>query len=193
MNFCLALAVCALGSSCAQRNVDSSRPATEGGHKGLQERLSDGGGVKQDASGQWVPKSDRRSSYDSQRDSAYFKGKVEKEQYKTGEYAKKSWWGNKGFETSGYQGDTDGSRFRTKAIQDGMTARDGGKEAREGGSYKTNTLEQETARESGVSPVDRPVDAAVESQRGLYKAPSIIDWREQRSMSMEQSRGLLGR
>lgn len=193
LNLGCAMVLCALAASCADQNVDSAKPTAEARHKGLQERLSEGGGYKQDANGQWVPKSDKRSSYDSQRDSPYFKGKVEKENYKTGEYAKKSWWGSKDYATKGYAGNTDGSRFQTKARQDGVTARDNGKGYRETGSYKTNTLDHESARESGASPVDRPADAAVESQRALYKAPSVADWREQRSMSMDRSKGILGR
>jgi hypothetical protein len=187
-----ALVFCVFLGACADKGVDPSMPAVAG-HKGLQERLSEGGGYKQDANGQWVPKSDKRSHYDSQGESPYFKGKVKTEQYKAGEYAKKSWWGSRDFGTKGYNADTDGSRFQTKARQDGLTARDSGDSARESGLFKTNTLDRKGARESGASPLDRPTDAEVESRRGLYKAPSIIGWREQRSMSMEQSKGILGR
>lgn len=192
LNLGCALVLCALAASCTD-NMDSAKPTADSGHKGLQERLSEGGGYKQDANGQWVPKSDKRSPYDSQRDSPYFKGKVEKENYKTGEYAKKSWWGSKDYATKSYDGDTDGSRFQTKARQDDMIARDSGKGYRETGSYKTNTLDHESARESGASPVERPTNAAVESQRALYKAPSVVDWREQRSMSMDRSKSIIGR
>lgn len=188
----LALATLALLAACSNNEADPSKPAVAG-RSGLMERLSEGGGYKQDANGHWVPKSDKRSQYDSQGESPYFKGKVKSEQYKTGEYAKKSWWGSKDYGTKGYEGDTDGSRFQTKARQDGMIARDSGRGARETGLFKTNTLDRKSARESGASRLDRPADAEVESRRGVYKAPSVVDWREQRSMSMEQSKGILGR
>ena len=187
----LVVAFCAFAGSCAD-NSDSSKPALAA-HKGLQERLSEGGGYKQDANGQWVPKSDKRSSFESQGESPYFKGKVKTEGYKTGDFAKKSWWGGKDYETNEYGGNTDGSRFRSKARQEGMLARDNGKGARESGVFKTNTLDGKTARETGASAIDRPQDAETESRRGVFQAPSVIGWKEQRSMSMEQSKGILGR
>ncbi len=189
----LAFVSCVLIGACADKASDDASKPVVAQHKGLEERLSEGGGYKQDANGQWVPKSDKRSQYDSQGESPYFKGKVKTEQYKTGEYAKKSWWGSKDYGTKGYEGNTDGSRFHTKARQDGMAARDSGKGARETGIFKTNTLDNKSARESGTSAVNRPLDAETESMRGVYKAPSVIGWREQRSMSMEQSKGMLGR
>ncbi|MEK6231193.1 MAG: hypothetical protein N2A42_05030, partial [Luteolibacter sp.] len=177
--------------ACADK-ADPSKPAVAE-HKGLQQRLSEGGGYKQDENGQWVPKSDKRSQYDRQGDSPYFKGKFAKGDFKTDKYGKKSWWGSKDYGTNGYEGNTDGSRFRAKARQDGASARNGDKKARETGSFTTNSLDRKSARETGASPLDRPVDASVESRRGLYKAPSVIDWKEQRTMSMEQSRGIFGR
>lgn len=192
----IVFALCVLTGACADKNGDPSRPAASS-PKGLQERLSGGGGYKQDENGQWVPKSDKRSSYDSQRDSPYFKGTKEKKEYRTGDYAqKKSWWGSKEYGTKEYGGDTSESRFQnTEANQNGKTAWGDGKSARESGTFTTSSsrLDNKTARESGGTKIDRPLDAAVQSRRGVYKAPSVIDWREQRSMSMEQSKGILGR
>jgi leucyl aminopeptidase (aminopeptidase T) len=160
----------------------------------MQERLSEGGGYKQDANGQWVPKSDKRSQYDSQGESPYFKGKVEKEAYKTGEYAKKSWWGSKEYGTKNYRGENEASRYQnSEARQNGMASRDNGKAARSTEPFKTNTLDSKSARESSNAAVKRSSNAYTEAQRSTYKAPSVIDWREQRSMSMDRSRGLLGR
>jgi hypothetical protein len=185
-------AVCAALASCAGEGTDPSAPAVAE-RKGLSERLSESGGYKQNENGEWVPKSDKRSAYDSQRDSPYFKGKVEKERYKTGEYAKKSWWGNKDYGKKTYSGNTDGSRFQTKAQQDGQVSRDAGRAARATDPFKTNTLSRESARETRNPAIDRPSSAAVESQRDSYTAPSVIGWKEQRSMSMDQSRSILGR
>jgi hypothetical protein len=187
----LAVTLCALLASCAGSDVDPSKPVAE--RKGMQERLSEGGGYKQDANGQWVPKSDKRSHYDSQGDSPYFKGKVETERYKTGDYSKKSWWGSKDYGKKAYSGNTDGSRFRTTANQEGQIARDNGKAARSSEPFKTNNFDTKSAHESSNAAVKRSSNAYAESQRKTYKAPSVIDWREQRSMSMDRSRGLLGR
>jgi len=187
-------ALCAVVlASCAGTEPDNSTPTAEA-PKSLSERLNQGGGYKQNEDGSWVPKSDKRSAYDSQRNSPYFKGKVDKKDYKTGDYAKKSWWGGeKDYGRKTYEGNTDGSRFQTTARQDGQMSRSDGQRASLSGPFETNTLDRKSARESSSSAIPRPTDAAVQSQRGKYKAPSVIDWREQRSMSVDQSRGILGR
>lgn len=186
-------AACALMVSCAEEKVDKSKP-TQAARPGLTERLSESAGYKQNEKGEWVPKSDKRSSYDSQRDTPYFKDKLETmDRYKTGDYAKKSWWGSKEYGKKSYEGNTDGSRFQKQARQDGQVARDNGKAARSSDPFKTNTLPSESALESRNPAIDRPTNALIEGQRKTYKAPSVIDWKEQRSMNMDQSRSILGR
>jgi len=177
--------------SCADK-TDPATPAVSG-HKSLAERLSESGGYKQDAEGNWVPNSDKRSSFDSQRESQFSNRSVEKGTYQTGDYAKKSWWGSKDYNTQEYSGNTDGSRFQTKARQDGQIARGDGMKAQLEGPFETNTLDRRSARESASEAIARPSNSYTEAQRNSYKAPSVIDWREQRSMSMDDSKGILGR
>ena len=186
-------AACALIVSCAGEKVDNSKP-TQAERPGLQERLSENAGYKQNEKGEWVPKIDKRSSYESQRDTPYFKDKLEPmERYKTGDYAKKSWWGSKEYGKKSYEGNTDGSRFQKQAQQDGQVARYDGQAARSSDPFKTNTLPRESALESRNPAIDRPTNALIESQRKTYKAPSVIDWKEQRSLNLDQSKGILGR
>ena len=180
-------------ASCAGTDPEASTAAAEA-PKSMSERLNEGGGYKQNDDGSWVPKSDKRSEYDSQRESTFFQGTVDKKEYKTGDYAKKSWWGgDNDYEKKSYAGNTDGSRFQTQASQSGQMSRSDGQKASVAGPFSTNTLDRTTAREASASAIPRPKDAAVQSQRSKYKAPSVIDWREQRSMSVDQSKGILGR
>lgn len=186
---------CSVGcllSQCAGEKGGSGSEASNP-RASLQDRLSESGGFKQDADGNWVPKSDKRSSYDTQRDSPYFKGNVKKETYRTGDYAKKSWWGKKDYKAGAYQGETDGSRFQTQARQQGQVASDSGRKARLEGPYETKTLGYEAARETRTDELGRPSNAYTKSQQSTYKAPSVIDWNEQRKLSLEESRGILGR
>lgn len=182
-------AVCVIG--CATEEVDQATPTVKK-EKNIGDFMAQDGGYKQDADGNWVANSDKRSSYDSRRDSS-FRGKLKKETYKTGEYAKKSWWGGKEFKSNEYKGNTDGSRFLKNARQDGQVARGSGQGAREGGAYETNTLDNRSAREASTGSVDRGSSAYVESARNSYVAPSIIDWKAQRNISRDQSRSILGR
>ena len=136
------LLVALLSASCAGEKADPSRPTAEtGATQGSIAKFMGSGGYAQDSEGNWIAKSDKRSQYDSNRESAYFKGKVETDRYKTGEYKKKSWLGGKDYGKQEYSGNTDGSRFQTKARQDGQKSRDAGKSARVAGPFETNTLD----------------------------------------------------
>jgi hypothetical protein len=182
------MVVCFVGCE-GMGEQDASRPVAE--RKSLSERMTETSGYKQDADGNWVPRSDKRSEYDSQRESAYFKGKVDKKAYETGDYKKKSWWGRETYEAGNYGGDTDGSRFQTQARQDGQMWGDGNKQADQKKPYETNTVDRLMAREGSSAGIDRPGNDYTEAQRKTYKAPSVIDWKEQREMS-NRSRGILG-
>jgi hypothetical protein len=112
-----------LTASCAEENTDPAIPAQR---RSLSQRLDEKNSYKVDADGNWTPTNDRRSSFESQGDSPYFKGKYEKKEYKSGEYAKKSWWGNKDYGKKSYDGNTDGSQFQKSSRFDGKGARETG-------------------------------------------------------------------
>lgn len=177
-------------ASCAK----DAKPAAEApAHKPLSQRMNETNGYQVDANGNWVPRSDRRSSFESQGESPYFKGDYRKKDYQAGEYAKKSWWGNKDYGRQSYQGETDGSRFQQSSRLDGQSAREGGRAARTPDPYQTGTYATGSARESEAGGIARPSDAETDVRRRVYQQPDIIDWREQRALSVQQSRGILGR
>lgn len=185
--FVALLASC--GSSSSNKKPDQATPAL----KPMSQRLEENNGFKQDANGNWVPKSDKRSSFESQGRSTQFEGEYAKKTYKTGEYAKKSWWGNKDYGRKQYAGNTDGSRFQTKSRLDGKGAREAGNQADLPDPYETGTYATNAAREAGNSAIAKPSDAETDIRREVYQAPPVVDWREQRALSLEQSRGILGR
>lgn len=182
--------------SCASdsnggKSRESERPAKA--RKSLSERLNEKNGYKQDSDGNWVPQNDKRSSFEGKGQSAYFKGQYEKKAYKAGEYSKTSFWGNKEYGTQQYSGGTDGSRFQKNSRFDGQGARESGNAAKIPGTYQTDTYATGAAHEAGNKAIGKPVDTETEMRRKLYQAPEIIDWREQRQLSLEQSKGILGR
>lgn len=183
--FCLALV------SCAGNNErDRARPTER---KSFSQRLDESNGYKQDKSGNWAPKTDKRSSFEGMSASPYFKGNAKKKEFKTGEFQKKSWWGNRDFDMQAYQGKTDGSRFKKTARQQGTTAVESNHASDMKGNYATDGFATSAARETGVAGVSRVSDAETEARRRVYQAPEIINWREQRSMNQAQTRSLLGR
>lgn len=177
--------------ACSPHSGDHAAPAPR---KSLSERLDEKNGYTKDAQGNWKPTNDRRSSFESQGESPYFKGSYDKKNYQTNSYAKKSWWGNKEYGRKQYADTPDASRFQETSRFDGMSAQEAGtstgltKTNYQTGAYATNA-----AREADRKRLDKPADVATESRRKSYVAPEVIDWKQQRSMDVEQSKGILGR
>lgn len=185
----LALFAAAL-ASCSQP-VEST--ASSGAPKRLSERINEKSGFVQDDEGNWKPRVDRRSSFETKGESPYFKGEYAKKEYKAGEYAKKSWWGSKTYENKAYQGDTDGSRFAKTSRFDGNQARDGQQVAREGGTYETGNYATGRANETGKKNIAHPSDAETDVRRRVFTPPPVIDWESQRNLDLQQTKSILGR
>lgn len=185
---------CCLAVSCAKDGGVGS--SANGGSKPLSQRLNESNGFAVDSEGNWVPRNDRRSSFESQGESPYFQGgnSNQGKEYRTGDYARKSWWGSKDYGRSSYQGDTDASRFRETSHLQGQSAGEAGTAARGGDeSYRTGGYRTGGARESSAHRLDKASDAETDVRRRVYQPPEIIEWSEQRKLSLEQSRGILGR
>jgi len=172
----------------------SSSSAAPEPRKSFTQRLNEGNGYQQDASGNWVPKIDKRSSFESQGASPYFTGQYKGKSYKAGSYAKKSWWGNKDYGRQAYAGPTDGSRFQKTSRFDGQGAREGTSDAAIiAGPYQTNRYATSSAYEAGKQPLSKPADAETSSRARVFQQPEIVDWKQQRAITLDQSRGILGR
>lgn len=181
-----------LAASCA---TDSDSSGSGDGFKSLTQRLEENNGYTQDAAGNWVPRNDKRSSFESQGASGYFNNKsnYNKQTYQAGEYSKKSWWGNKDYGRKSYAGNTDGSRFQKSSRLQGQSAREAGGSADIPDAYQTGGYATSAAREAGNHDIDKPSDAETDIRRRVFPQPAITDWREQRSLTLEQSKGILGR
>lgn len=179
-------------AACSTGGDTQSSP---GGATTMSQRLNDKSGYTQDSEGNWKATGGRRSSFESNRESAYFKEGFQGQQkrYKTGDYAKKSWWGNKEYGRQAYQGKTDGSRFQKDSALAAKNARETGGSARLPGEYRTEGYSTGVARETSGKRLDKPSDAETDVRRRVFTPPSEIDWREQRSMTIGQSKSLLGR
>ena len=185
--------------SCASdqgKKTTATPPPQRGRERNVDEwvqETSKDNGFKKDANGNLVPNSDKRSSFESKGEANYAKGVYKKQEYKTGDYAKKSWWGNKDYESKKYAGNTDGSRFQTRSSLQGLGAREAAASAKLPGNYKTGNYATTAAREAGTTPIKKGSNDQIENRHETFQPPEIIDWREQRSLSMEQSKGILGR
>lgn len=186
----LPLLLASCGADGQNKTTAASQPEPR---KGLLERMNEKNGYQKDSEGNWVPIRDRRSPYESQGASNFAKKDYKKQEYKAGDYAKKSWWGNKEYDRKAYAGNTDGSRFQKASDLDGKGAREASTTLGTQDNYKTGEYATTAAREAGAQPIKKSSNDLIENRRAEYEQPGVIGWREQRSMSMEQSKGILGR
>ena len=161
-------------------------------HKTLSQRLDQKNGYKQDTTGNWVPQNDQRSSFESKGKSPYFEGSYQKKTYQTDTYSKKSWWGSKEYDHKTYEGNTEGKRFQKSSGFNGQDAHESNTAADIPRPYQTGNYATHAARETRVGHLAKPTDTLTDIRRKVYPAPEIIDWKQQRSLSMEQSKGILG-
>lgn len=183
---------CAKDSSAAKPAAAPTGARIRSADEWLSDTTKDNG-YKTDASGNLVPKSNKRSSFENKGESPYFQGEYGKKTYKTAKYSKKSWWGNKDYGRQEYTGNTDGSRFQKNSRFDGKGARESGSPADIPGPYQTDRYATNAAREAGKDRLSKPANAEIENRRSVFPQPEITDWREQRALSLEQSKGILGR
>ena len=183
----LLLASCASGSG-PEKSTATAAPA----RKKLSERVNESNGYKQDASGNWKPQNDKRSEFENKGESNFARKDFKKQEYKTGDYTKKSWWGNKEYTPKSYAGNTDGSRFQKSSAQQGTGARETNTTANIPNDYQTGSYATTSAREAAAAPVKKSSNAAIDHRQKVFQQPEIIDWREQRSLSVDQSKGILG-
>lgn len=185
------LAPVILLASCAGDSKPQANSTPE--LKPLSQRMNENNGYVQDTKGNWKPRSDRRSEFEG-RGASHFAGKdFKKQEYKAGDYAKKSWWGNKEYGRTAYSGNTDASRLQKSSALQGQGARESGSAANVQQDYRTGDYGTGSARESAAAPVQGSSVDRIENRRDSFEQPEIIDWREQRSVTMGESKSILGR
>ena len=173
--------------SCANRDDagDDSEPAS------FTERLNQRNGYMVDKQGNWVPRNNKRSSYENIGDSPYFSGAVEKKAYNTNDLSKKAWWGNKEVPRPAFATSADASGYHKDSNFNGEQAHLNHSlqtpNRIQGNTYSTNT-----AREASSGHLDKPSDAETDVRRRVFVQPSIIDYKEQRKLSIEESKKMLG-
>lgn len=191
----LALPLFLLGS-CSDGDSSSDSASTPAflpfSQRLAQDSMRDPNALAADAEGVWRPQSNKRSPMESQRQSPFFKGEVERPVYQAGDYAKKSFWGNKEYKPPAYAGNTDGSRFAQTSRLQGQSAGEAG-QGYGTDAYATNGYATSGANEAGGTRLGRPGSAYAESRQGNFEQPAMVDWQQQRGLSLGETKGLRGR
>lgn len=151
--------------------------------------VPDPNSFKRDANGKLKSDNSKRSSYERQGEASMGGKTYQKKDYKTGDYAKKSWWGNKDYDRKSYAGNTDGSRFQTKSALDGQGARESDSQAKIPEKYNTGNYATGAAREAANS-VSRDSGSTA---REAGRTNDQYQWDGARQLTVDQSRSLLGR
>jgi len=175
--------------SCSTGSRDEASP--QGTLGSLTSRLNQSNGYEVDEKGNWVPRNNKRSQFEGQGDSAYFQGDVRKKTYGTDSLKKGSWWGGKELKRSEYthtgsaNEQSGQSRFtgEPSVMDRNLTP------ARVAG----NRQPTKNAVENRGSRLAKPSDAETDARRRVFTEPEIIDYKQQRELSIQQSKDLLGR
>ncbi|MDX1680554.1 MAG: hypothetical protein R3242_07475 [Akkermansiaceae bacterium] len=170
------------------RQVDPDAHA----YQGLSGRLSQSHGYKMDDQGNWVPRTDKRSQYEFYGDSAQFDGSVSRKSFNTNRLEKGSWMGSKEYARPRHRHTGSNSGFASASRLDGQDAALE-RRLRTPARITGNHIARDTAQESHGNRADKPENAAVQHRREVYVEPAIIDYRQQRELSIQQSKQLLGR
>jgi hypothetical protein len=187
-----ALAVLAL-ASCASDEGSADRSRPQDGTKPLSQRLNEGGGYTKDSEGNWVPRQNKRSAYEGKDAGSTLRKTQPRKVFATDAYESKSWWGRKDYQKPSFDGQKDGNRFRKVSRADGLGARESGSAARIPDTYQTGRYATGAATEASKKQMEKPSDAETDERRRVFDSPDVIDWREQRPLTIHETRGILGR
>lgn len=181
--------VCLLASCTSSKRYERQANAPQG----FSQRLNQTQGYVRDKDGNWVPKSDKRSSFETQGDSPYFKDSLGTKTFDTTHYNKQQWSGkptvsHKEFDTStnrDFTSPDSGLGNQTALIPSESTLSQN--------NYKTGNVDTTAASENSGKRISKPSDAETDARRRVFQQPEIIDYQELRKFSVEDSRKMLGR
>lgn len=192
----VAIAFLSLIASCGSGagKKDNTTSSSEQKFVPFSQRVGGGGtrdpnSFRQDSNGKLKIDNAKRSPYESKGEASIGGKTYQKKDYKAGDYAKKSWWGNKDYDRKSYTGNTDGSRFQKPSALGEQGARESGSQAKIPEKYNTGDYATGTARE-GANSVSRDSGTTAREQG---RTNEEYQWNEARQISVDQSKSLLGR
>jgi hypothetical protein len=185
-----ALSLAIFSLACSPKNPTA--PPSNQAFKPLSQRINDSNGYQTDAKGNWVPKVNKRSTFETEKHTNPFKGDYAKKEFKTQEVSQKSWWGNKDYRTQQYEGNTSAEHLKTPSQWAQQNALESQQQADLPNRFPTRNFETQSARESTFKRIFKKKNAYANQQNQKFSEPEITDWREQRSLSVGQSKSILG-
>ena len=176
----------ASGSSVAAVASAQASPMT------LEQRCNTKYGYYQDDKGNWKPRDDRRSSFDGAGASAYFQGAYQTKDCATPTFRNTAWWGSKDYTARTIQSKNAGVNHSARA--DGSRSReDGSVSPADSRRVVAGNVSTRAAGEGRKGPLKAAAASENETPEKSYVPPTVVDWQEQRALSVDQTKSLLGR
>ena len=179
---------------CAGSSKDEGMAAAESAKpRSMNERFNSRAkqGYYQDSEGNWKVRNDQRSSFESMGRSSMANQQYSGKTYQTGDVQKQSWWGDNRYPTQSYAGNTSADQWKTSAAGVDQSARESStRSIFSRNKAATNTLERSSALENSKSSGYNGRSGARESQNA-YDQPDIIDWKQQRSLELKDTKSWL--
>ena len=139
--------------------------------KPLSQRLNENNGYKQDADGNWVPKSDKRSSFESQGKSPYFTGRIRQKNLQDRRLTRKNPGGETRTTAASHTPETPMAAASRKSSR--SMAKAPAKPAPPPPSaapYQTDNYATSAAREAGNTGLAKPSDTETDIRRRVFPA-----------------------
>ena len=137
---------------------------------------------------------ERGSASESGMTQSQFTGEFSRGEFRAKDFERQSFWGRKDYQRQVYQGDTDGSRFQEGAREGTMTARENGALSGDAARvFGTRTMDGGMAREAGEGGIARTSDAETDVRRRVFPQPEKRPSGQQRAITVEDARALMGR
>jgi hypothetical protein len=182
-----------LSAACGNHGGRGSE-AESSAYAPLAQRLNQEQGFVQDSQGNWIPRNNRRSQLEGRAASGIERSNHNaNRRFNANNIQTAEWTRASSARPQSYSGPTDGSGIQKPAAAQGQEARQSGAQASIPGEYDTEDYRTGASRENRGRRFARKTDAQTENRRDSLPPPEIIDWREQRRMSIEQSRSMLSR
>lgn len=178
--------------SCAEK-PNSSSATSDPAPRTLSQRINEQTGYVQDANGQWKPRVNRRSSFESKGAASFANQQFSTKNFQTKTIDKQSWWGNRTIDRKRF----DASSATKLVPQESMTFNRPHEASQ---NYATTSTVENgrrfatgSAAEQGTRAIEKTTNSAVQHRRDVFSQPEIIDWTPQRQLDINSTKSMLGR
>lgn len=151
--------------------------------------------VGEDDAGNPRMQSDVRSSFENTGGSSIVSGNnYSGNEYTKKAYRKERWGGESSYKTKSYNNTNKANNYGKEPWFARKQANVNGQESSVGKkSFFTKLFGKSTARERGATDLSKPSDAETNVRRRVFIQPDIIGWKDQQTLSVDDTRGMLGR